>query len=76
MGVAKHGKTRRLMGTGLGLARPDPAGQVFGRLWNRTEPFLWTEPWPLAGHLDQLLTSRDSLAFSFTYEGGQYDEYR
>jgi hypothetical protein len=38
-GLAKPGKPRGLSGTGPGLARQDAAGQVFGRVWNRTEPF-------------------------------------
>jgi len=55
-GVAKAGETRGLTGTGPGLACQDPAGKVFGRFWNRTDPFLWFKPGPLAGYLDPLLT--------------------
>jgi len=31
-------------------------GRVFGLGWNRTEPFLRSEPGPLAGHPHPLLT--------------------
>jgi len=41
---------------GPGLARQDAAGRVFGRFWNRTEPFFRSEPGPLAGYPDPLLT--------------------
>jgi len=44
------------MGTGLGLARPESAGRVFGWFWNRTDLFLRSKPGPLAGYLDPLLT--------------------
>jgi len=55
-GVARPGKTRGLTGTGPGLARQDAGGRIFGRFWNRTEPFIWSKPGPLAGYLDPLLT--------------------
>jgi len=45
-----------LTGTGPGLAHQDAAGRVFGRFWNRTEPFFRSEPGPLAGYPDPLLT--------------------
>jgi len=54
-GLAKPGETRGLMGTGQGLAREESAGRVFGRFWNRTDPFLHSKPGPLAGYPDPLL---------------------
>ena len=56
MGLAKPGETRGLTGTGPGLARQESAGRVFGRFWNRTDPFLRSKPGPLAGYPDPLLT--------------------
>jgi hypothetical protein len=56
MGKGNCGKTRRLMRTGPGLASEESAGQVFGRVRNRTKPFLRSKPGPLAGYLDPLLT--------------------
>jgi hypothetical protein len=38
-GLAKPGKTNWLTCTDQGLPRQDAAGRVFGRVWNRTEPF-------------------------------------
>jgi len=55
-GLAKPGETRGLTGTGPGLAREESAGRVFGRFWNRTDPFLRSKPGPLAGYPDPLLT--------------------
>jgi len=55
-GLAKPGKTRRLTGMGLGFTRQDAAGRIFGRIWNRTDPFLQSKPGPLAGYPDPLLT--------------------
>jgi len=55
-GLAKPGETRGLTGTGPGLARQESAGGVFGRFWNRTDPFLQSKPGPLAGYPDPLLT--------------------
>jgi hypothetical protein len=55
-GLAKPGETRGLTGTGPGLARQESAGRVFGRFWNRTDPFLRSKPGPLAGYPDPLLT--------------------
>jgi hypothetical protein len=54
--LTKPGTTCRLTGTGPGLACQDPAGQVLGRFWNRTKPFFQSEPGPLAGYPDLLLT--------------------
>jgi hypothetical protein len=44
------------MGTGLGVARQESVGRVFGQVWNRTDPVLRPKPGPLSGHLDPLLT--------------------
>jgi len=55
-GLAQPGETRGLTGTGLGSARQESAGLVFGRFWNRTDPFLRSKPGPLAGYPDPLLT--------------------
>jgi hypothetical protein len=55
-GLAKPGETRGLTGTGPGLTRQDSVGRVFGRFWNRTNPFLRSKPGPLAGYPDPLLT--------------------
>ena len=41
---------------GPGLARQESAGRDFGRVWNRTDPFLRSKPGPLAGYLDPLVT--------------------
>jgi hypothetical protein len=43
-GLAKPGKTRRLMGTRPGLAHQESASQVFGRVWKQTDPFLQSKP--------------------------------
>ena len=45
-GVAKPGKTRRLTGTGLGLARQQSAGKVFRWVWNRTNSSLQSKYGP------------------------------
>jgi len=55
-GLAKRGETRSLTGTGPGLARQEAAGRVFGRVWNRTDPFLRSKPGLVAGYPDPLLT--------------------
>jgi len=44
------------MGTGTGLARQQAQDRVFGRAWNRTEPFFRSKPRQLAGYPDPLLT--------------------
>jgi len=62
-GIAKPGETRGLTGTGPGLARQESAGRVFGRFWNRTDPFLRSKPGPLAGYLDPLLTLVECAAW-------------
>jgi len=40
----------------MGLACQEAPGRVFGRVWNRTEPFFRFKPGPLAGYPDPLLT--------------------
>jgi len=55
-GLAKPCKSHRLTGVGPGLARQDTVGRVFEHFWNSTEPCLRSEPGPLSGHLDRLLT--------------------
>jgi len=55
-GLAKHGETRGLTGTGPGLAHQESPGGVLGRLENRTDPFLWSKPRPLVGYPYPLLT--------------------
>jgi hypothetical protein len=55
-GLAELVETRGLTGTGLGLARQESAGGVFGRVWNRTDTFLRSKPGPLAGYPDPMLT--------------------
>jgi len=56
IGLAKPSETHRLMGMGPGLACQESAGRVFGRVRNRTDPFLRSKPGPLAGYPDPLLT--------------------
>jgi len=60
-GLAKSGETRGLTGTGPGLPRQESAGRVFGRFWNRTDPFLRSKHGPLACYPDPLLTLGDRL---------------
>ena len=55
-GLPKPGEARGLTGTGPGLAHQESVGRVFGRFWNRTDPFLRSKPGPLAGYPDPLLT--------------------
>lgn len=55
-GVAKRDKTRGLMDTGMGLARPEAAGRVFAWFWNYTNMFLQSEAGPLPCYLDSSLT--------------------
>jgi hypothetical protein len=56
MSPAKPGNTRRWMGTAISFAWQDAAGQVVGWVSNRTEPFFWSKPKPLAGYPDPWLT--------------------
>jgi len=62
-GVAKPGEIRRLTGTGLGLAHQESAGQVFGWVWNRTDPFWRTKSGLLARYPDPLLALVASIDF-------------
>jgi len=55
-GLAEPGETRGLTGTGLGPALQESAGRGFGRVWNRTDPFLRSKPRPVAGYPYPLLT--------------------
>jgi len=55
-GPAKPGETRWLTGMGPGLDRQESVRHVFGRFWNRTEPFFLSKPRLLAGYPDLLLT--------------------
>jgi len=55
-GLPKPGDTWGLKGTWPSLARQESVGRVFGHVWNRTNLFLWSEPAPLAGYPDPLLT--------------------
>jgi hypothetical protein len=55
-GLAKPSKTHGLTCTGMGLARKEAQGQVFGRVWNQAEPFVRANPALLAGYPDRLLT--------------------
>jgi hypothetical protein len=80
--LATQGKTHSLTGTGPGLARQESAGRVFGRFWNRTDPFLWSKPGPLAGYLDQLLAlgitdrTAEVLAIATIYDAAPAEEAR
>jgi len=56
MGLAKPGEICGLTGAAPVLDLPEAAGLVFGRFWNRTEPFLHSKRGPLAGYADPLLT--------------------
>jgi len=40
MPSAQPGKTHRLTGKGPGLPHQDAEGQVFGQVWNQTNPVL------------------------------------
>jgi hypothetical protein len=60
-GLAKPRETRWLTGKGPGLARQESVCRVFGRFWNRTDPFLRSKPGPLAGYPDLLLSLLQSL---------------
>ena len=55
-GLAKPGENSWFAGTGPGSARPQSAGSVMSRVWNRTDPFLRSQPGPLVGYPDPLLT--------------------
>jgi len=55
-GRAKPGKTSGLAGKGPGVPRQGAACHDFGRVKEQSDQVLWSEPGPLAGHLNQLLT--------------------
>ena len=56
MGLVKPGQICRLTAKGTGLARQDTACRVFGPVWNQPEPFFQSNPGPLSGYPDPLLT--------------------
>ena len=56
MTLAKPFKTPSLTGTYTNLARQEAADQVFGQVCKQTKPFLKSQPEPLAGYPDPLLT--------------------
>jgi len=62
-GLAKPAKSRGLTGMGQCFTRQESAGQVFGRFWNWTDPFLQSKPGPLAGYPDTLLTLHFWLSY-------------
>ena len=55
-GLVKPGETCWLTGTSQDLAHQQSAGQDFGRVWKRTDPFLRSKPGLLAGYPNPLLT--------------------
>jgi len=55
-GLAKPGEMHGLTGTGPGLDHQEAACLVFGWVWKRTELFFRSEPGPLAGYPDPLLS--------------------
>ena len=56
MGPAQPGETRRLGGTGRGVARQESAGRVFGQAWTQPDLFLRSKPGLLAGCPHRLQT--------------------
>jgi len=50
-GIAKPGKTCRLMGMGTGLAHQESTRHVFRWVWNRTDPFCRSKPRTCCHHL-------------------------
>ena len=56
-----------LTGTGCGLAPQEAAGPVFGRVWNRTEPYFLSKPGLLAGYLDRFRTLTMNDGFGTCY---------
>lgn len=64
MGLANHLKSQGLTVPGLGVARHEIAGQIFGRVWNQTGPFQLLEPRLLVGYPDPLLTLASSSSMS------------
>jgi hypothetical protein len=75
MGLTKPGEPCGLTGTGSGLSRQEFARRVFGRIWNRNDPFLQSKTGPLVGYPDPLLTlartvpSKISLYYCKRYGG-------
>jgi len=82
-GLAKPGEIRGLTGTGPGLAREESACRVFGRFWNRTDPFFAVQtrtagglPGPVANttwrprwsELRDALGGRDRLCLEMHWE--------
>jgi len=67
-GLAKPGETRGLTGTVPGLDRQEAAGRVYGPFWNASAPFFQSNPGPMAGYPDLLLTPvRVSVAFGLSF---------
>ena len=59
IGPDRSSQTRRnprFDGYGPGFGPPWVSGWGIGRVWNRTDPFLSSNPGPLVGYPDQLLT--------------------
>jgi len=55
-GSSQTRRNPRVDGYGSGFGPPRVSGSGFGRVWNRTDPFLQSKPGPLAGYPDPLLT--------------------
>jgi len=55
-GSSQTRRNPRVDGYGSGFGPQESGSQVFGRLWNQTDPFLWSKPGPLAGYPDPLLS--------------------
>lgn len=70
-GLAKPGKPPRLMGIGPDLAPQEAACQVFGSVWNRTDALLRSNPKPLVGYPDPLLTLPTSTYLTSLDQGNQ-----
>jgi hypothetical protein len=68
--LAKPGNAHGLPSTGPGLACQESTGRVFGRVWNRTDPFLRSKPGLLVGYLDPLLTLPVCEASESSFEAG------
>ena len=55
-GLASPGQTRGSTAIGPGLVCQGAVGQIFDRVWNRTDPCLGSYPGPPAGYWYLLLT--------------------
>jgi len=55
-GLAEPSKPTGMRSTGPSEARQHADGWIVGRFWNETQPFFRSEPIPLAGYPDQVLT--------------------